>query len=142
MANFRIHTAAEATNPFAQTAAKGTRTGRKSFPCMSDAPGNQLKQRLKRIGAYTALALVLLPVMIVEPLKVVGVWVAGKGHWLTGTFVVAAAYAASLLVVDKLFHILKPNILRAPVLAKVWRGFLGVWSTGRQLLCKILPSSG
>jgi hypothetical protein len=140
MAHFRIHTAAY--EPFAPDGSRGNQNTSKNLPMHERRTRQSLKQRLKRIGAYAALALVLLPVMIVEPLKVVGVWVAGKGHWLTGTFVVAAAYAASLLVVDKLFHILKPNILRAPVLAKVWRGFLGVWSTGRQLLCKILPSSG
>jgi hypothetical protein len=68
-----------------------------------------LRQRIKHIGPYAAAALVLLPLMIIEPLKVVGVWVAGKGHWLTGTCVVAVAYAASILVAERLFMYLSPT---------------------------------
>jgi D-alanyl-lipoteichoic acid acyltransferase DltB (MBOAT superfamily) len=80
--------------------------------------------------------------MVIEPLKVVGVWVGGQGHWLTGTFVVAGAYAASLLVVEKLFQMLKPNILRAPLLAEAWRRFLVVRSAGCRVLRQMIPSSG
>jgi hypothetical protein len=109
---------------------------------MSDEAHSSLRQRIKHIGPYWALALVLLPVMVVEPLKVVGVWVAGKGHWLTGTFVVTAAYAGSLLVVEKLFHKLKPHILRAPVLAKAWRRFVVVRIASCRVLRQIIPSSG
>ena len=119
----------------------GNKNSAEKFPTMSDASDNSLRQRVKRIGPYTAVALVLLPVMVIEPLKVVGVWVAGKGHWLTGTFVVASAYAASLLLADKLFHVLKPNMLRAPLLAEAWRRLVVVCSATNRFLRHLIHFS-
>ena len=45
------------------------------------------------LGPYQSLALVVVPVCIVEPLKLVAVAIAGKGHWFTGTAVMAAIVA-------------------------------------------------
>ena len=81
------------------------------------------RQGIERIGPYTALLLVLVPLMIVEPLKLVAVWIAGEGHWVTGAIALVVAYAGSLLVVERLFRRLKPNILRAPPLARAWGAF-------------------
>jgi hypothetical protein len=39
--------------------------------------------------------LVLLPLLLVEPSKLVAVAIAGKGHWLAGTGMIIGAYAAS-----------------------------------------------
>jgi hypothetical protein len=83
-----------------------------------------------------------LPAAFVEPLKVVGVWVAGKGHWLTGAFFVAIAFTAGFLIVEKLFHVLKPNMLQAPLLARAWRRFVAVRSAAGRVLRHIMPSLG
>ena len=79
-----------------------------------------LRRRIEQLGPWQSLVLVLLPVCIVEPLKLVGVAVAGEGHWITGTVVVVVAYAASLFVVDRLFHIVKPKLLQLRWFAKLW----------------------
>jgi hypothetical protein len=50
------------------------------------------------------LALLLVP----EPLKLVAIAIAGKRHWLTGTGMIIANYAASILVVERLFGVVKP----------------------------------
>jgi hypothetical protein len=63
------------------------------------------------MGPYVSLLLLLVPLLLVEPLKLVAVIIAGKGHWLTGTAVLVAAYAASLLVIERLFRVLKPKIM-------------------------------
>ena len=90
------------------------------------------------MGPYTSLAIVLVPLIIIEPLKFVGVIFAGQGHWLTGTVVIVAAYAGSLFVVERLFRLLKPNMLGAPPLAKCWTWFVsardGAWRYLRQLM--------
>lgn len=52
--------------------------------------------------------------------------VAGKGHWITGTAMIAACYAFSLLVVDRLFVIVKPKLLTIGWFEKLWKGFISV----------------
>src|SRR4051812_12848566 len=60
------------------------------------------RRGLQQIGPYLSLLLLLVPLLLVEPLKVVAVIIAGKGHWLSGTAVLVAAYTASLLVIERL----------------------------------------
>jgi hypothetical protein len=78
-------------------------------------------RRLLRLGPYTALAIVLIPLAIVEPLKLIALVIAGEGHWLTGTAVLVAAYVLSLMVVERLFRLLKPNLMRLHWLRRAWR---------------------
>src|ERR1700736_1075273 len=78
------------------------------------------RKRLASLGPYTSLILVLVPLLIVEPLKLIAVLIAGEGHWITGTAVLIAAYAASLFGVERLFRLLKPNMMRARLLRTTW----------------------
>ncbi len=75
---------------------------------------------IEDLGPYQSLALLLLPISIVEPLKLVAVALAGDGHWITGSIAIVVAYAASLLVVDRLFKIVKPKLLTLPWFARTW----------------------
>jgi hypothetical protein len=84
------------------------------------------RRRLQKISPYLSLFLLLVPLLLVEPLKVVAMIVAGKGHWLTGTGMLVAAYAASLLVIERLFRVLKPKLMMIGWFAKLWTGFVGV----------------
>ncbi|SHI08344.1 hypothetical protein SAMN05443248_8034 [Bradyrhizobium erythrophlei] len=79
------------------------------------------------------LALLLVPTGLVEPLKLVAVAVAGDGHWITGTVMIGAAYAASLLLVDRLFVMVKPKLLTLPWFARLWRWFVAVRSKAVEL---------
>ena len=61
--------------------------------------------------------------MLVEPLKLVALLVAGKGHWLAGTGMMLGAYAASLLCVERLFRVVKPKLMIMNWFAKGWIWF-------------------
>jgi hypothetical protein len=41
-----------------------------------------IRRRIRQLGPYQSLMLLLLPLLLVEPLKLVALVVAGKGHWL------------------------------------------------------------
>jgi hypothetical protein len=82
------------------------------------------RRQIQRLGPYQALILVLIPGMLVEPLKIVAVWVAGEGHWLTGTAMIVAAYAASLLAIERLFRVTKPKLMTLNRFPRLW-----TWST-------------
>ena len=80
----------------------------------------RIRRRLQQMGPYPSLVLLLVPLLLVEPLKLVAVFVAGKGHWLTGTGMLVAAYAASLLVVERLFRVVKPKLMILGWFARMW----------------------
>ena len=77
-------------------------------------------------GPYQSLLLLAVPTSIVEPLKLVAVAVAGEGHWITGLLVVVAAYAASLLLVERLFAIVKPKLMTLNWFARLPKLFVGL----------------
>jgi hypothetical protein len=84
------------------------------------------RRRLQRLGPYQALLVLMLPVCIVEPLKLVAVAIAGSGHWYTGTAVIVAAYLTSIYGIDRLFLILKPKLLELRWFATGWRYFVRI----------------
>jgi hypothetical protein len=53
---------------------------------------------IQKLGPYQSLALLLVPVTLVEPLKLLALLVAVEGHWLTGTAMIVGAYAVSLFI--------------------------------------------
>jgi hypothetical protein len=79
-----------------------------------------LRQAIDKLGPYQSLTLLAVPVCLVEPLKLIAVAVAGEGHWITGTAMIIAAYAASLLIVERLFAVVKPKLLKLHWFAKLW----------------------
>jgi hypothetical protein len=78
------------------------------------------RRRIQKLSPYQSLALLLVPVVLVEPLKLVALFVAGEGHWLTGTGMIIGAYAFSLLVVERLFRAVKPKLMTLSWFAKLW----------------------
>jgi hypothetical protein len=85
-----------------------------------------LRRTIEGLGPYPSLFLLAFPTATVEPLKLVAVAVAGKGHWITGTAMIVACYAFSLLVVERLFVVVKPKLLTIPWFAKLWAGLVSV----------------
>ena len=86
----------------------------------------RIRRRLQKTSPYASLILLLVPLLLVEPLKLVAVIVAGGGHWLTGTGMLVAAYAASLLVIERLFRVVKPKLMTIGWFARLWSGFVAL----------------
>jgi hypothetical protein len=78
------------------------------------------RRSIERLGPYQSLLLLAVPTSIVEPLKLLAVTLAGEGQWMTGTAMIVAAYAASLLLVERLFVIVKPKLLKLRWFARLW----------------------
>jgi hypothetical protein len=104
-----------------------------------------LRRRIERLGPYPSLVLLAVPTAIVEPLKLLAVFIAGKGHWITGTIAGICAYAFSLLVLERLFVVVKPKLLTIPWFAAIWKWIVRVrgkaltwlrakWTLGRRAL--------
>jgi hypothetical protein len=74
--------------------------------------------RIENLGPYQSLFLLAVPRATVEPLKLVAVAVAGEGHWIAGTAMIVTCYLFSLVLVERLFFIVKPKLLAIPWFAK------------------------
>jgi hypothetical protein len=85
---------------------------------------DRIRRKIERLGPYQSLALLALPACTVEPAKLLAVALVGEGHWITGTIMVVLAYAASLLVVHRLFVIVKPRLLELRWFARAWGWFV------------------
>lgn len=85
-----------------------------------------LRRSIEGLGPYPSLVLLALPTATVEPLKLIAVALAGKGHGITGTAMIAACYAFSLLVVERLFVIVKPKLLKISWFSRLWEGFVAL----------------
>jgi hypothetical protein len=85
-----------------------------------------VRRRIQRLGPYQSMVLLAIPVAVVEPLKFVSLFVAGKGHWLTGTGMIVAAYAVSLLIVERLFRIVRPKLTTLAWFARLWASYVAL----------------
>src|ERR1700753_4336062 len=89
-------------------------------------PLSRMRRTIEGLGPYPSLFVLAIPVSLIEPLKLAAVAIAGEGHWIAGTVVIACAYAASLLVVERLFRIVKPKLLKLPWFARLWNWFVAL----------------
>ena len=93
-----------------------------------------VRRRIQRLGPYQSMVLLVIPLAVVKPLKFASLFVAGKGHWLTGTGMIVAAYAVSLLIVERLFRIVRPKLTTLGWFAKLWEYYVALRN-------RIVPSS-
>ena len=80
----------------------------------------RIRRRIEDLGPYQSLFLLAGPMSIVEPLKLIALAIAGDGHWVTGAIVIAAAYTTSLLLVERLYLIVKPKLMTLGWFARLW----------------------
>ena len=88
------------------------------------ADHEMLRRHIRGLGPYQSLALLAIPTSLVEPLKIFAVAIAGAGHWIAGTITIVCAYGVSLLLVERLFEIVKPKLLTLPWFARLWNWFV------------------
>lgn len=90
---------------------------------------HSIRHFLKGLGPYQSLLVLAVPLVIIEPLKVLALLVVGDGHFVAGTLAMICAYAGSLFITERLFGILKPKLLSLAWFAKMWSWFVTVRDT-------------
>jgi hypothetical protein len=103
---------------------------------MTFAPAT--RRKIQQFGPYKSLALLLVPLLVVEPVKMTGLAFVGLGHRVVGACMIVGAYAAGLLVVDRLFRVVNPNCTRCGG-ARCWRRNCKSILFGRAGPCKGRP---
>jgi hypothetical protein len=80
----------------------------------------RVRRRIQKLRPYQSLALLLVPICLVEPLKIVALFVAGEGHWVSSTAILVGAYVVSLLITERLFRAVKPKLMTLGWFATLW----------------------
>jgi hypothetical protein len=80
----------------------------------------RMRRRIQQLTPYQSLALLLVPMCLVEPLKIVALFVAGGGHWMSSMAIIVGAYAVSLLIIERLFRVVKPKLMTLGWFASLW----------------------
>ena len=97
-----------------------------------------VRRRLQQLGPYKSLGILLIPLILVEPAKMAGVAFMGLGHWVGGACLIVGAYAAGLLVVDRLFRVVKTKAVHDQMVCDVGRQI----SVAARLVAQAAPRDG
>ncbi len=71
-----------------------------------------LELRIPTLPPYAALALFLLPTLMLLPVKLLALWAIGQGQVLLGTLVILGAKLAGTAIVARLFTLTRPALLQ------------------------------
>ena len=101
--------------------------------------------RIARLNRYVILVLLAVPFAIAEPLKVYGVLMLGEGHLIRGLIILALAYLASFLLIERIYHAGRDKLLsigwfgwimaqitRVRAALTAWVKDTAVWKAARQ----------
>ncbi|GAB2606875.1 hypothetical protein GCM10027034_45250 [Ramlibacter solisilvae] len=79
-----------------------------------------IEPRIRALPPYAALALFLLPTLLLLPVKLLALWLIGHQHALLGGAVIVTAKVAGTAVVARLFSLTQPALLRLDWFASLY----------------------
>jgi len=88
-----------------------------------------LERRIAALPPHLAVLVVLLPVLILLPVKVAALWLIGRGRALLGLAVIVLAKVVGTGLVARLFLLTRPQLMRLPWFARAYAGWLR-WKEG------------
>jgi hypothetical protein len=89
-----------------------------------------LGEKIRALPPYAALALFLLPSVALLPVKLLALWLIGRGHVMLGAGVIVAAKIAGTAVVARLFTLTQPALMQLPWFASLY----GRWTRWKDAL--------
>ncbi len=105
-----------------------------------------LAQQVDRLGPYPTLALFLIPLVVLEPAKPVGLYLIGTKRVIAGTLVIVLAEVLKVFLLERLFHMSRPKLMAIPAFAWAyslvmrWLAYLEAlppWRAVRQLAARM-----
>ncbi len=79
-----------------------------------------LDARLVRLAPLAALVILCVPVVLLFPIKVVGLWMIASGKFLSGCAVMLAAKVTCTAIVARIFLTTRAQLLRMPWFARLY----------------------
>jgi hypothetical protein len=79
-----------------------------------------LDARLVRLAPLAALVILCIPIALLFPVKIVGLWMITTGRFFGGCCVMLAAKVLSTAIIARLFITCRPQLLRMPWFARLY----------------------
>jgi hypothetical protein len=69
---------------------------------------------IRSLGPYASLALFLVPLIVLEPVKLLSAFLIGTGQSSAGVAVLVVGEALKILILERIFHITRPKLMSFP----------------------------
>ncbi|TFZ02067.1 hypothetical protein [Ramlibacter humi] len=79
-----------------------------------------LEPRIRALPPYAALALFVVPTLLLLPVKLLALWLVGQGHVALGATVIIVAKLAGTAIVARLFSLTQPALMRLAWFARLY----------------------
>lgn len=79
-----------------------------------------LDARLSGLPSGGALVMLCMPIVLLFPFKIAGLWMIATGHLVTGCMIMLAAKVMSTAVIARIFFTCRPQLLRMPWFARLY----------------------
>lgn len=81
---------------------------------------------IAKLGPYPTLALMLIPIVLLEPLKPAAFYLIAKRHQVVaGTLLLAMTELVKIVAVERLFHLSRPKLMRIRAFAVAYNFVVG-----------------
>ena len=105
---------------------------------IGELPGFRwMENQLRGLPPYAALAVFLVPTVLLLPVKLLALWFMGQGLVMTGALVIVVAKLVGTAVVARIFTLTRPALLQMPWFARLYDGWT-LWKTA--LLARVRAS--
>jgi hypothetical protein len=92
-----------------------------------------IERWIESLGPYSTLAVFLIPLILLEPVKPLSAYLIVSGHVVSGVLALVLAEVLKILIVERVFHIGQPKLMNIKAFA--WTYYLVVgWLTWLQAL--------
>jgi len=110
----------------------------------------QVETLLKKLPPRAAFVVLLLPSLLILPIKLAAVWLVAEGHAMLGVGIIVAAKLLGTALLAWLFQLIQPALMQLPWFARfyarwtAWKADLlawvrasGVWRTARAIKLRL-----
>ncbi len=92
-----------------------------------------IERRIESLGPYSTLAVFLIPLILLEPVKPVSAYLIASGHFVSGVVALVLGEVLKILIVERVFHIGRPKLMTIKAFAWTYDVVVG-WLTWLQAL--------
>jgi hypothetical protein len=93
----------------------------------------RLAARIKSLGPYPSLFLFLVPLIVLEPVKPLGLYLIGTGRQTAGALFIIVGEAIKILVLERVFRLTRPKLMSFSAFAWAYNRVIRLFAYLRSL---------
>jgi hypothetical protein len=92
-----------------------------------------IERWIESLGPYSTLAVFLIPLILLEPVKPLSAYLMVSGHFVSGVLALVLGEVLKILIVERVFHTGRPKLMKIKAFART-HDFVVGWLTWLQAL--------